>query len=107
MRGSAPSKSIGTTEAQFPEASVERTVEWVDTDTPSTSTIRGESLGASDDATPNAGTMATFGTVTHGHVTAGESTAEPRAEHFVRALQSPPGRTMLCTTTNNLKGVLS
>lgn len=32
MRGSAPSESIGSPDAQFPEASVERTVEWVDTD---------------------------------------------------------------------------
>ncbi len=32
MRGSAPSESIGTPDGHCPEASVERTVEWVDTD---------------------------------------------------------------------------
>ncbi|WP_458778712.1 acyl-CoA thioesterase [Arthrobacter sp. D3-16] len=153
MRGSAPSKSIGTTEAQFPEASVERTVEWVDTDAsghqhnsavlrwveaaeaelfrklqlpqyfPSAPRVqqvvnytaklwfgqrvratvkitalgrtsltlgfevRGESLGAPDDAIPNAGTVAAFGTVTTAHVPPGASAAQPWPEHFVRAVQ--------------------
>jgi acyl-CoA thioester hydrolase len=32
MRGSASPESIGNPDAHFPEASVERTVEWVDTD---------------------------------------------------------------------------
>lgn len=152
MRGSAPSEGIGSPDAQFPEASVERTVEWVDTDAsghqhnsailrwveaaegelfrrlqlpdyfPSAPRVqqvvnytaklwfgqrvrttvkitalgrtsltmgfevRGESTGAPDDATPQAGGVAAFGTVTTAHVPSGASTAQPWPEQFVRAV---------------------
>ena len=49
--------------------------------------VRGEPSGAPDDATPNAGTVAAFGTVTTAHVPQGASTAQPWPEDFVRAVQ--------------------
>ena len=152
-RGNESPNSIGSPEVHFPEASVERTVEWVDTDAsghqhnsavlrwveaaegelfrklqlpdyfPSAPRVqqvvnytaklwfgqrvratvkitalgrtsltmgfevRGEATGAPDGTTPDAGTVAAFGTVTTAHVPPGAPTAQPWPEHFVRTLQ--------------------